>query len=497
LLQHLRMAMKTNLGKCVITSAIILVNLLFWIIPSDLAYSVAQERDILLGRYTIDHFTTLLLLILASVLVLCFVWSKKKKRGREDLFRFIAVFISVIISIVIADIFLRLIQHQHYVRKTNYYHRVPNMTKSGIAKDVPKTAFSYPVIPPGYSDIEYTLTVDKRGFRNKTDLDKYDVVVLGDSFTEGSNVSDEQVWPVLFAKKSNLTVYNLGMSGGSPVTYLETLKRFGLGLSPKMVVCMLYEGNDFRAANFSPEKSDRNWSLRNLLKTSPLRQSIMSAFIRYLGPINCNRQEKFDAGSNKINSFFPSYPLYAVSWLPLAIPDGPEAKYYAFKVKRLLAHFISKDDFLNSGGVKATFNILGEVKKMCDENNIRMIIMYAPDKPHIILPLVSDKVSPEKLRAFMALKEDNLPPNDELMETVLKYLSIQETVFEEFCRRESIEFAILTEPLCQKILEGRQAYFTYDQHWTPIGQEVAANTLYLYIKNNQKEKSGIQTANIQ
>src|SRR3989304_7988013 len=146
-----------------------------------------------------------------------------------------------------------------------------------------------------------------------------------------------------------------------------------------MVVCMLYEGNDFRAANFSPEETEPHRSLCFFFKTSPLRLSIMGALIRCLGPINCNRQEKFVSSGNKINSFSPSHPLYAVSLLPLAISDGPSAKYYAFKVKRLLAHFISKDDFLNSGGVKATFNILVEVKKICDENNIRLIIMYAPE----------------------------------------------------------------------------------------------------------------------
>jgi len=117
------------------------------------------------------------------------------------------------------------------------------------------------------------------------------------------------------------------------------------------------------------------------------------------------------------------------------------------------------------------------------ENDIRLIIMYAPDKPHTLLPLVSEKLSPEKLHAFIALKEDNPPPVEDLMETVLKFLSIQESVIEEFCRRESIEFISLTEPLRQKIREGRQTYFTYDQHWTPIGQETAAETLHLYIEN--------------
>jgi len=311
--------MKKDLGQWIITAAVIVVNLLFWVIPSDLAYNVAQQRDILLGRYTIEHLTTLLLLIPVSVLILCSVWSKKKKRTKEDWFRFVALSISVIFSVVIADIFLRLIQHKRYVKRDDYYHRILNTTRSGIAQDIPKTAFSYPMKPPGYPDIEYTLTVDNRGFRNKSDLEKYDVAVLGDSFTEGSNVSDEQAWPALFAQKTDSTVYNLGMSAGSPVTYLQTLKKFGLELSPKIVVCMLYEGNDFRRANFSPDKRNKSRSLKNLFKTSPLRRSIMKALIRCLGPVNNNRYRIRDYQDNFLK---PSHPLYAVSWLPLAIPEG-------------------------------------------------------------------------------------------------------------------------------------------------------------------------------
>lgn len=477
--------MRKKNDKWIITTVVIVANLVLWAVPSDLAYNVAQERDILLGRYTVDRFVMLFLLVLLSVLVLCFVWSKKKNRTKEDLFRFLAVSVSVIVSIVVVDVYLRLTQRRHYIKKDNYYYRVPNEVNAGVAKDVPTKIFSYPRTPPGYPDIEYALTTDKRGFRNKSDLEKYDVVVLGDSFAEGSNVSDGQVWAVLFAEKSGMTVYNLGMSAGSPVTYLEALRRFALGMSPKTVVCMLYEGNDFRAANFSEENIEGHRSLEDIFRTSPLRRAIMGALVRYLGPINISWQKDLESGgsSNKADSFAPSHPLYAVSWLPLAIPDGPQARYYAFKVKRLLAHCVSREDFINSGGWQATFEFLGEIKKVCDENGIRLIIIYAPDKPHTLLPLVSDRLSPDKLRAFMALREENLPPAEELMETVLEHLPIQESVVEEFCRQESIEFVSLTEPLRQKTLEGGQTYFTYDQHWTPVGHEVAAETLRLYMES--------------
>jgi hypothetical protein len=481
---------KTLISKLVrwlATLIIILVNVVLLAKPCDLAYNVAQHRHILLGRYTVDRLSTLVLLVPVSVLIIKGIWSNRKrqkgeKEKREELFKAVALSFSIVLSIIIADIFLRVVQQRRYVGNRSYYHRVPNTKEQGINRDVPPTAFSYPIRAPGYADISYTLTVDKRGFRNQTDLEQYDVVTLGDSFTEGSHVSDEHAWPTVFARKSNLAVYNLGMSGGSPVTYLETLKRFGLKLSPKIVVCVLYEGNDFRGSNFARKKVKRQWKLKDIYKTSPLRHSIKRALIRWLGPVNSRRFSKH-TGANPVSLklFEPSHPLYAVSWLPLAVPDGSNANYYAFKVKRLLSHFITKENLQRSVGCQGLFTKLREIKKLCTENNIRFVVMYAPDKPHVLLPLVRDKLTAEKLHAFMALKKKDLPAPGDLMDVLIPRLHVHESVIKEFCSKESIGFVSLTQSLREEILKGSQVYFTYDQHWTPLGQEIAAHTLQRYI----------------
>ena len=104
------------------------------------------------------------------------------------------------------------------------------------------------------------------------------------------------------------------------------------------------------------------------------------------------------------------------------------------------------------------------------------------------LPLAADTLSPEKVRAFMALKAKNLPPADQLIDTLLPRLQAQESVLEEFCRTESIEFVSLTEPLRTEILRGQQTYFTYDQHWTPVGHKVVASTLHHYLYSTAEEK---------
>lgn len=88
----------------------------------------------------------------------------------------------------------------------------------------------------------------------------------------------------------------------------------------------------------------------------------------------------------------------------------------------------------------------------------------------------------------MSLKASNLPPINKLIDTVLTRLDIKESAVKKFCRQESIEFVSLTEPLREGITLGRQLYFTYDDHWTPIGHEVVANTMSHYIEEHPFEK---------
>jgi hypothetical protein len=242
---------------------------------------------------------------------------------------------------------------------------------------------------------------------------------------------------------------------------------------------MLYEGNDFRSTNFKKKSG-----LNVYFKTSPLRRAIQNSMIRCFGSTSHNQPAINNPDNEQTGPEVSPTLLKALSWLPAAIPDGPEPKYYSFKVKALVAHYTNKDKatFLNSTGCRKTFEFIGEIKKACDRNNIRFILVYAPDKPHILLPLLSDRLSSEQLYDFMALKEKNLPPAKELIEIVLSRTKIMESATEEFCRKESIEFISLTEPMRQIVAAGQQAYFTYDQHWTPIGQETAAKTIYNYLQ---------------
>jgi len=469
---------------------IILINAALWIVPDNITYLVAQNRDVLLGRYGVGRFSTMVLLIPVSAGLLYAFWPHARNR-KQRAFKLLAASISLILSLVAVDAAARFILPKRYVRQQDYFYRPPNTVYTGTTRDVSEKAFTYPTEPPAYPDFDYTLTTDNRGFRNKTSLDKCDIVVIGDSFAEGSNVSDDHAWAALLAQNTGLTVCNLGMSAGYPVTYLETLRKFGLDLSPKTVLCMLYEGNDFRDSNY--EKDALANRLSDYFAESPIRSKLQRFLIRYLASQSGTPQRNAIPSTKTFNPTddgpeattpgpAPEAP-YALAWLPVAVPDGPEAKYYTFKVKALLDHFVTKEQFLRSKGCRRTFDTLREIKNLCASNNARLVVVYAPDKPHVLLPLLQEKVSPQQLRAFMALKQRNLPTAENLIDVVLSRLDVQESEMHEFCRQHSIDFVSLTAPLRQAVLEGRQAYFTYDQHWTPIGNVVAADTLAKYLNN--------------
>jgi len=466
---------KPTLGR-VFWTAVIAAGLgVLWLKEVPLAYWVAQQREVLLGRYSVGQVSAQLILTPVGLLLLWGLWMGKEKspsQRRQDAFKTAAVVLSIVFCLVFADVALRLVSRRQYTAAGHSYHRPPNQTMKGVFEDRPVCAFSYPNAPAGYPPVSYVFRTDKRGFRNLSDMDCADAVVLGDSFAEGSSVSDEHCWPVQLAKLSGRTVYNLGMSGTSAAGYLDVLESIGFSLKPRLVLCMLYEGNDFRDSNFRRNEGRERPSLGDVLfRSSPLRRRFEAFLIKTLGPVGSGRFN--DPPSVLAN---PSHPMYAVSWQPLEVPRG-SGHYYSFEVKRVLDHWVRPEQFRESLACRQTQEILVRMKELCAGQGARLVVVYAPDKPHLLMDAVRRQVPAEQVRAFLALKKKDLPPAEQLMEDLSAAMDTFENVMEQFCREEGIAFVSLTDVLRQKIEEGVWAYYAYDQHWTPDGHRVVAEYL--------------------
>ncbi|MCG3130495.1 MAG: hypothetical protein FLDDKLPJ_01257 [Phycisphaerae bacterium] len=446
------------------------VNLGLWLIPSDVATLVARDRHVLLGRYSREHFTWIIGVGLISAGGLVVGTGATPRSRRRRLLGVGAACALVFLPTCAVDLVLRRGAPEYYIKDTLAYHRPPGFRapEDGaaelIVRDVPEATRSYEVIPPGFPDFAATLTCDRRGFRNATDLPQYDVVVLGDSYAEGSKVSDEHPWPARLAEFTGLTVYNLGMSGYAPQNYLASLEEVGLSLKPNVVLCLLYEENDFRAAELREEPESE---FSKFFKQSPLLQRLDAAIVGTLGRMNADGPIRGGA---------------ALAWMPLRAPAGPAAKPYAFSPNLMLDLYQTRESVEGSEPWEAIRTLVRRMKERCDAAGARFCLIYAPSKPHVVLPIAGE-LPAATVRDFAMLRaKEELPPSAEFVQRLLAGLDVKESLTREFCEESGVAFLSLTEPLRRAAASGTQVYFTYDDHFSPAGHEVAALAVAAFLQ---------------
>ena len=93
---------------------------------------------------------------------------------------------------------------------------------------------------------------DKYGFKNKNEIysKNIDIMILGDSFTEGVPFKNSDDIAGKIMLKSNHNVGNFGVNGTGPFTSLAIIKEYATKFKPKNVFYLFYEGNDLRDMMF-------------------------------------------------------------------------------------------------------------------------------------------------------------------------------------------------------------------------------------------------------
>ena len=88
------------------------------------------------------------------------------------------------------------------------------------------------------------------------------------------------------------------------------------------------------------------------------------------------------------------------------------------------------------------------------------------------------------LHQFAAYAHKSLPPPDAFKRELFARLDSVETVFRRYCENEGVEFISLTKMLQEKTRQGVQAYYSYDQHWTPLGNRLVAEQIAEYLRQH-------------
>jgi SGNH hydrolase-like domain, acetyltransferase AlgX len=468
--------------------ALLVTVLLLWLLPSDVPRLIARQDDVLLGRYSEAHFVIAVL----SALLLCpaafMLW--RGVGALEVLARIVLATVGAYATFAVASIASYSPAKQRYLETPVQalvtsapvplegitLRRQPGKHFELERADRPGPARSYPRLPAGFPESTVVLTTDADGFRNPSPAASFDVVISGDSFAEGSMVTDEDVWGARLARLLDRPIHNVAVSGATPRIVLNNLLAFGGAGKPKLAIVSIYEGNDFKdhgtevaALNGSSSSwLDRLAAWRRLaFKESPLRARLKHKLIGSLGPLDADAPVRQHLG---------------LSWMPVSV-EGPAGRvYYAFEPRELLRLAVRRDRFERSPAWTQNAAVLRQIAGWARASGMELLLVYVPSKPHVVMPLVRERVSPEALRAFLAFEKSDLPPAERLAETLYADLDTVENMFFELCRAESIQCASLTAPLREAVGRGVQVFFSYDQHWTPLGHALVAEQVAARIR---------------
>lgn len=180
------------------------------------------------------------------------------KRGLWLLANSLLVLVSLALSAAAAEAVLRtfpgLMNEDFALRR--HWHTEHIMADDGGPTVIPDDEIGFLYRPNvqgriGLSEPSFTFATDRLGFRNpRLPVDRASVVVVGDSMAFGYGVEVDQGWVALLDRASpSEAVVNLGMIGAGPQQYERIHNRFGRGFRPRLVMLMLFPGNDLTDAH--------------------------------------------------------------------------------------------------------------------------------------------------------------------------------------------------------------------------------------------------------
>ena len=280
------------------------------------------------------------------------------------------------------------------------------------------------------------LGLDGPGFRDDHVQPPVYAVAIGDSFTYGLGVEEEETWVAQLQQHLGKEVVNLGQPGIGPVREARIYQRYGRPLQPQVVLWMLFPNdledamvfNGFgRGASHAPDLWDRIFGLLRPWS----RLAMLVEFSLGRGPFTWAGGYEAHPVAGEVMYFHPSQ----------------------------IARIIDLSDPYIDQGWWISRNALAESAAAAKADGSRFILILAPPRERVYIHLLTD--DPE-----------NAPFNTDALFDRYKALG----------KELDIEVIDLTEPLVEAAQAGQRLYFTRDGHWNAAGHALVARVLADYLK---------------
>ncbi len=295
------------------------------------------------------------------------------------------------------------------------------------------TGTTYPV------KVEY----DWHGFRNDTDMTSADMVLVGDSFVEAPIILKKNMASELLAASLDCRVLNLGQSAYGPQQELVALQRYGFSVDTKIVVWLIFEGNDLTRDLLRYERYTKDWDqfvskMHGFRKRSFLR-NVYVRLSRIVLPTR--RDQRFGLERSGV----------------LAMPGQLEGgrMYFGYNAAKLS----TKDE----ASINRGLDVIAKASLACRQRGIKFLVAFAPIKYRVYHDLCTFKPGS---------KASTWSPS-----SMINRIS-------HWALDNDIAFLNLTDALHTKAATGQLVYFLDDGHWNAKGNAVAAKEIEHFIRDN-------------
>ncbi len=298
----------------------------------------------------------------------------------------------------------------------------------------------------------YEWKTDKNGFKNLeeiSNLDKVDIVALGNSFTEGMGVTTEKVWTSLLTLKG-FSTYNLGVQGYAPIQLLGSLKKYGVQLRPNYVIIGYMLGTYDREQAFFDKKKVIEEKVFTGGIQSIARQEIRTQARYIFSALWLMTKETRFYTKNFIHEFFDN-----------TILSDQKFNLYKKEIMFLKKTNISELALSNSDTWKSTLNSFEKIIDISYSIPAKVILLTFPDRRIVYFGRATGKELPENYSEKIELK-----------------------LLREFANENKILFINLDNKLIDYVnnLENNfnvklLPYLEIDGHLSNIGHEIVAEEI--------------------
>ena len=253
---------------------------------------------------------------------------------------------------------------------------------------------------------------------------KYRILVLGDSFTEGSQVNEEDLFSAYLERKNpDMEVINAGVGGYGTVQEYLYLASDGLTLAPDLVLLMVYENDPAdNCLSYDPGVGLRPYAVLNNREVQIIEELHPEEFLKFLPPVPF----RLFLHSHSYLFYFLNSKVYQV-------------------LRESQMRKLATEDLRKTDGCRRYEVFAGIVTKMS-----RLLSSKRIDFAMVLIPS----------------RKDVVRGSSDILKPIL-----------DLCQEQSLKCLSLLNRFVRETAAGANPYFQFDIHWTKTGHQIDADEI--------------------